>query len=308
MIINIFEITLFMVAGLTDRKAKTETFVAKAAKIYIPVVLLLACLTILVLTLFFNLSWNDAIYRALVFLVISCPCAVAISVPLSYFSGIGAASKKGILIKGSDYLDVLSSVRKIIFDKTGTVTTGQFDDYKLDILNANYTEKDLIELFLKGEKQSNHPIAKSIIKIFNRKVKLNDVMDFKEVSGKDISYRLGNDKVKIGSASYCKMKDIDSSIYLCINEVPVARLELFDGLKPDADMTMLRLKKMGIITKTFTGDSKDVAIRIADKVGIDDVSYELLPEDKYRLLEQEINKSNSKTAFVGVKKISYFKT
>ena len=111
--------------------------------------------------LFFNLDLNGAIYRALVFLVISCPCAIAISVPLSYFSGIGAASKKGILIKGSDYLDTLSNVKKIIFDKTGTITTGQFDDYKLEILNNDYTKKQVVDLFVKGEKQSNHPIAKS---------------------------------------------------------------------------------------------------------------------------------------------------
>lgn len=290
---------LDLVETATDRKAKTETFVAKAAKIYTPIVLLLACLTIFVLTIFFNLSWNDAIYRALVFLVISCPCAIAISVPLSYFSGIGAASKKGILIKGSDYLDVLSSIKKIIFDKTGTITTGQFINYKLDILNNDYQEDDVIELFVKGETQSNHPIAKSIIRIFNRQVKLNDVMDFREEPGKGISYRLDGDIVKIGSASYCQTTDIDSSIYLCVNEKVVARLELGDGIKPTVDETILRLKEMDVITKMFTGDSKDIAMMIANKVGIDDVAYELLPEDKYHLLEQEIEEFNGKTAFVG---------
>lgn len=290
---------LDLVETATDRKAKTETFVAKAAKIYTPIVLILACLTVFILMIFFNLNLNEAIYRALIFLVISCPCAIAISVPLSYFSGIGAASKKGILIKGSDYLDVLSSIKKIIFDKTGTITTGQFADYKLEILSKNYSKKQVMELFVKGEAQSNHPIAKSIIKVFNQKVKVNDVENFKEIPGKGISYCLGDDRVKIGSSNYCNIKGSDSFIYLCVNYTVVARLELLDGIKPNVKKTISQLKRMGIIPKMFTGDSKDIAMKIANKVGIDDVSYELLPEDKYHLLEQEIVSSNNKTAFVG---------
>ncbi|MEI3530052.1 MAG: heavy metal translocating P-type ATPase [Bacilli bacterium] len=290
---------LNLVETATDRKAKTETFVAKAAKVYTPIVLILAILTALVLMLFFNLDLNGAIYRALVFLVISCPCAIAISVPLSYFSGIGAASKKGILIKGSDYLDTLSNVKKIIFDKTGTITTGQFDDYKLEILNKDYTKKQVVDLFVKGEKQSNHPIAKSIINNFNQDVKVNDVMDFHEDPGQGISYRLGKDSVRIGSASYCHIKDLDSFIYLCVNSIAVARLEICDNVKPNVKKTILQLKEMGIVPKMFTGDSKDIALMIADKVGIDDVAYELLPEDKYHLLEREIEEFNGKTAFVG---------
>ena len=290
---------LNLVETATDRKAKTETFVAKAAKVYTPIVLILAILTALVLMLFFNLDLNGAIYRALVFLVISCPCAIAISVPLSYFSGIGAASKKGILIKGSDYLDTLSNVKKIIFDKTGTITTGQFDDYKLEILNKDYTKKQVVDLFVKGEKQSNHPIAKSIIKNFNQDVKVNDVMDFHEDPGQGISYRLGKDSVRIGSASYCHIKDLDSFIYLCVNGIAVARLEICDNVKPNVKKTILQLKEMGIVPKMFTGDSKDIALMIANKVGIDDVAYKLLPEDKYHLLEREIEEFNGKTAFVG---------
>ena len=280
---------LNLVETATDRKAKTETFVAKAAKVYTPIVLILAILTALVLM----------IYRALVFLVISCPCAIAISVPLSYFSGIGAASKKGILIKGSDYLDTLSNVKKIIFDKTGTITTGQFDDYKLEILNNDYTKKQVVDLFVKGEKQSNHPIAKSIVKNFDQDVKVNDVMDFHEDPGQGISYHLGKDSVRIGSASYCHIKDLDSFIYLCVNSIAVARLELCDSVKPNVKKTILQLKEMGIVPKMFTGDSKDIAMKIANKVGLDNVAYELLPEDKYHLLEQEISSDNYKTAFVG---------
>lgn len=288
---------LELVETATDRKAKTETFVAKAAKIYTPVVLILAILTALILPLF-NISVSESIYRALVFLVISCPCAIAISVPLSYFSGIGRASKEGILIKGSDYLDILGNVNKIIFDKTGTLTTGNFSDYKLEITDNNYTEKEIIKLYVKGEKLSNHPIAKSIINIFNIKVNTNDIKNYKEVAGKGISYELERKKIKIGSAQFCKSKEKSSNIYLSVDDKAIAKLSLVDGIKKDAKKTIMNLKKSGIITKMFTGDSKNIALDISNKLSIDEVKYELLPEDKYKLLEREIS-STTKTAFVG---------
>ena len=289
---------LELVETATDRKAKTETFVAKAAKIYTPIILILAILTAIILPIF-NVNFHDSIYRALVFLVISCPCAIAISVPLSYFSGIGKASKEGILIKGSDYLDSLSNITKIIFDKTGTITTGEFSDYNLKILNNKYNKEEIINFYLRGEKLSNHPIAKSIVNIFNKNFKTNDIKNFKEVPGKGISYNVNNKKVKIGSALFCGSKENDGSIYLNINSELVAKLELFDGIKSDAKNTINNLKKIGIKTKMFTGDNKDIALNISNKVGIDETFYELLPEDKYNLLEQEIKSNKGKTAFVG---------
>lgn len=289
---------LDLVETASDRKAKTETFVAKAARVYTPIVLLLAILIIIILPLF-GVDINDAIYRALVFLVISCPCAIAISVPLSYFSGIGRASKKGILIKGSDYLDTLRKINKIIFDKTGTITTGNFSDYRLDIVDNSYTKDEIIKLFVKAESLSNHPIAKSIVNIFNLKVKNNNVKNFKEESGKGISYELDNNKIKIGSSKYCGVKDDDNSIYMSVNKKVVAKLELVDGIKKDSKKTMLELKRLGIITKMFTGDSKSIASIIANKVGIDEVVSELLPEDKYSLLDSEIKNNNGITAYVG---------
>lgn len=289
---------LELVESVGDRKAKTETFVAKAAKIYTPVVLVLAVMVALFLPILFNVSVSTAIYRALVFLVISCPCAIAISVPLSYFSGIGKASKDGILVKGSDYLDALGNINKIIFDKTGTITTGNYSDYKLSILDDNYKEKDIIRLYVKGEKLSNHPIAKGIINVFNINVKNNDITNFKETSGKGISYELNGKKIKIGSSTFCRVKEKSNAIYLSVDGKATAKLELVDGIKKDAKKTINELKKLDIRPYMFTGDNKDIALNIAKKVGIENTKYELLPEDKYKLLE-EISSNNGITAFVG---------
>ena len=287
---------LELVENATDRKAKTETFVSKAAKVYTPVILILAILTAFILPLF-GLSMSDAIYRALVFLVVSCPCAIAISVPLSYFSGIGSCSKDGILVKGSDYLDLLSDINQIIFDKTGTLTKGSFKDYTLTVLDSSKDKDDIIKYYLMGEKLSNHPIAKSILSIFNLSVSTKNVKDFKEISGKGISYKYNQDIIKIGSSSYIGIKDNDQAIYLSINDKVCSKLMLIDGLKEDAKEVIEKLNKRGIVTKMFTGDNNAVALDISKKLGIEKTYYELLPEDKYKLLENEIG--NGVVAFVG---------
>lgn len=287
---------LELVENATDRKAKTETFVSKAAKVYTPVILILAILTAFILPLF-GLSMSDAIYRALVFLVVSCPCAIAISVPLSYFSGIGSCSKNGILVKGSDYLDLLSDINQIIFDKTGTLTKGSFKDYTLTVLDSSKDKDDIIKYYLMGEKLSNHPIAKSILSIFNLSVSTKNVKEFKEISGKGISYKYNQDTIKIGSSSYVGIKDNDQAIYLSINDKVCSKLILIDGLKEDAKEVIEKLNKRGIVTKMFTGDNKNIALDISKKLGIEKTYYELLPEDKYKLLENEIG--NGVVAFVG---------
>lgn len=290
---------LELVETATDRKAKTETFVARMAKIYTPIVIILAILTAIILPLFFKVPSNVAIYRALVFLVVSCPCAIAISVPLSYFTGIGAASRLGILIKGSDYLDSLCAVNKIVFDKTGTITTGTFSDYNLKILDDNYKEDEIKQIYANGEKLSNHPIAMSIVNLFNKNIKTNDVKNYKEISGKGVEFVLGEDKIKIGSSEFCNASKKDGYIYLNINDNNVAKLELLDGVKKGTKKTIATLKSMNITPKMFTGDSESIAKKIAKSVGIDDVSYEMLPEDKYKLLENVIKENSGKTAFVG---------
>lgn len=283
----------------TNRKAKTETIVTKASKIYTPTVLILAILIVIIFPFIFNISFTDSIYRALVFLVISCPCAIAISVPLSYFSGIGLSSKKGILIKGSDYLDSISNIKEIIFDKTGTLTTGKFTDYKLNIIDKNYTEKDILSYLISGEILSNHPIATSIKEMLKDKVKIKSVTNFKEIAGKGISYKIENKQIKVGSSTFCNAKENNNQIYININDQNIASIELTDGIRNEAKKTISKLKQLGIKTKMFTGDNKQIALDIASKLGIDQAYYELLPQDKYKLLEKELSNKNGLIAFVG---------
>lgn len=289
---------LELTENASDRKAKTENFVGAAAKIYTPIIIILAILIVLILPLF-KVSFNDALYRALVFLVVSCPCAIAISVPLGYFSGIGRASLDGILVKGSDYLETLSDVSEIVFDKTGTITSGVANGYELDILDNKYKKDDVINYLVKGEMLSNHPVAKSVLKIFNQKVKTDDVKNFKEHSGKGLSFEIKKDKFKIGSSSFVKSKINDNRIYLSINESEVAALKLIDDVKKDSPKAIEELKNMNIKTFMFTGDNKDVALEIAKKANIDNVKYEMLPIDKYNELEKLIKNNKKKTAFVG---------
>ena len=280
----------------TDKKAKTETFVSKAAKIYTPVVLVLSLLTFLLLPLFSSINYSESLYRALVFLVVSCPCAIVISVPLSYFSGIGKASKLGILIKGSDYLDTISDIDTIIFDKTGTLTTGEFRDYELVILDDKYKKTEIEKYYVTGESLSNHPIAKSIINLFGNS-KYKDIFDYTEVSGKGISYKYLDDMVKIGSSSYCLSQEHDDAIYLNINDKNIAKLYLKDSLKKESKSVVKRLQEMGKKVKMYTGDNKEIADDIAKKLNIDEYNYGLLPQDKYKLLERDLVHDN--VMFIG---------
>ena len=280
----------------TDKKAKTETFVSKAAKIYTPVVLVLSLLTFLLLPLFSSINYSESLYRALVFLVVSCPCAIVISVPLSYFSGIGKASKLGILIKGSDYLDTISDIDTIIFDKTGTLTTGEFRDYELVILDDKYKKTEIEKYYVTGESLSNHPIAKSIINLFGNS-KYKDIFDYTEVSGKGISYKYLDDMVKIGSSSYCLSNELDDAIYLNINDKNIAKLYLKDSLKKESKSVVKRLQEMGKKVKMYTGDNKEIADDIAKKLNIDEYNYGLLPQDKYKLLERDLVHDN--VMFIG---------
>lgn len=294
---------LELVENATDKKAKTENFVSKAAKIYTPLVLTFACLFAIFVPLFTNMSYQDSIYKALVFLVISCPCSIAISVPLSYFSGIGTCSSRGILIKGSNYLDNLKDVKEIIFDKTGTITTGNFIISDIETLNKKYKKEELLKIAAYGESYSTHPIAKSIVNAYSKKILTNKISNFKENAGKGISYNLNNDNYKIGTANFVGYKKIDSLntiVYISKNDEVIGYIELEDEIKNDVSKSITNLKRNNINTLMFTGDKKDIALNIASKVGINNVQYELLPQDKYRLLEEKINsKENGKIAFVG---------
>ena len=315
---------LNLVENATDKKAKTETFVSKAAKIYTPVVMGLALLVAIFMPLIISgVTYKESIYKALIFLVISCPCSIAISVPLSYFSGIGKASKKGILIKGSDYLDGIKDIKEIIFDKTGTITTGNFAVSKIQAIDANFTEQDVLKYFAMGEKNSNHPIAKSILKkyeeVFSQNsniimkdnednqannFKIENVENFEEVSGKGIQYQYEGKTIKIGNAEFTnadKENIVGTVLYLNIDGNVVGKIVLTDEIKPATKETMEKLHKLGINTKMFTGDKKEIAEKIAKEVGIKAVKSEMLPQDKYNELDTIIAKKDEKqkVAFVG---------
>lgn len=301
---------LNLVENATDKKAKTETFVSKAAKIYTPVIIGLALLVAIFMPLVVaKVTYKESIYKALIFLVISCPCSIAISVPLSYFSGIGKASKKGILIKGSDYLDGIKDIKEIIFDKTGTITTGNFKVSEIHSLDEKYSEDEILEYFAKGEKLSNHPIAKSILNKYEEKqdkkeLNVNDVENFEEVSGKGLKYTYNNKNIKIGNSSFTGAKTeniVGTVLYLNIDEQVVGSIVLSDEIKPKTKETMERLHKLGIKTKMFTGDKKEIAEKIAKQVGIQAVKAEMLPQDKYNELDKiiEQREENKKVAFVG---------
>ena len=297
---------LNLVENATDKKAKTETFVSKAAKIYTPVVMGLALLVAIFMPLIIaGVTYKESIYKALIFLVISCPCSIAISVPLSYFSGIGKASKKGILIKGSDYLDGIKDIKEIIFDKTGTITTGKFAVSEIKAIDVNFTEQDVLKYFAMGEKNSNHPIAKSILKKYEEISKeIENVENFEEVSGKGLQYQYDEKTIKIGNAEFTnanKENIVGTVLYLNIDGNVVGKIVLTDEIKPSTKETMEKLHKLGINTKMFTGDKKEIAEKIAKEVGIKAVKSEMLPQDKYNELDTIIAKrdEHQKVAFVG---------
>ena len=288
---------LELLESATDKKTKTETIVSKISKVYTPIILILAILVIIILPTVFSVDLTDAIYRGLTFLVVSCPCAIAISVPLSYFTGIGVASKRGILIKGSNYLDNLSNAKSIIFDKTGTLTNGTFTVTDIQILDDNYTKEEVIDILRKGESFSNHPIAKSILKLSSDKVNTKDVLEYNEEEGKGITFKLGKKKISIGNKLLCDCK-IDALIHLNIDGKHISSVTINDGIKDKAKETISLLKKVGIKTYMFTGDKKEVAINIGKKLEIDEIKYEMLPTDKFEIYDSVESKEGI-TIFVG---------
>lgn len=289
---------LTLIEEATDKKANSETMVAKISKVYTPVIILLAVVITILLPVLGVAEFSESLYRGLTFLVISCPCAIAISVPLSYFVGIGMASKNNVLIKGSNYLDNLMHLKKIIFDKTGTLTTGSFNVTSIEIFDNNYTREDIIEILTKGESFSNHPIAKSIMKLANEKVNGEDVENYKEISGKGIEYEIDNKQIKVGTIKICDDCKLEASVHLNIDGKHVASIIIDDGIKEGTAEAISSLKKLGIKTYMFTGDKKDVALEIGKKLDIDEIKYEMLPQDKFSEYEK-VAKDDEAVAFVG---------
>lgn len=288
---------LELLDSATDKKTKTETLVSKISKIYTPSVIIMAILITIFLPIFTDVTIKESIYRGLTFLVISCPCAIAISIPLSYFTGIGVSSKKGILIKGSNYLDNLCNTSSVIFDKTGTLTNGTFNVSKIEIEDSRYNYDEIIDILIKGESFSNHPIAKSILKLKSTKVDNSDVKDFREIEGQGITFKLGDKNIFIGNKRLCSCNH-ECMLHLNINGSHVASISVDDGIKESAKETISKLKSYGIKTYMFTGDRKENALVIGHTLGIDEIKYEMLPQDKFSNYES-VSKDNKITIFVG---------
>ncbi len=298
---------LELTENATDRKAKTENFVARMAKVYVPIVMILAVTVGVFMPLVTNVTCSESIYRALMFLVISCPCAIAISVPLSYFCGIGKASSSGILIKGSDYLDALRGIKTLVLDKTGTITTGKFGIDKVNVFDEAYTKEQVLTLCKLGESFSNHPIAKAIIEGNEENLDTKQVTEHREIAGLGISFSVNGKTVLIGNE---KLVGIDTgkqaaavtTIYVSVDSKLVGSIELKDKVKDGVKETLNSLRKQNISVHIFTGDNVAVAQSVASEVGIADVSAELLPQDKYEKLEAIIaakTNEQDKVAFVG---------
>lgn len=277
---KILELTL----NATNNKAKTETFVSKIASYYTPIVLIIAIVIGLFLPLISTVTYQDSIYRALTFLVISCPCAIAISVPLSYFAGIGMSSKKKVLVKGSNYLDALTKCDTICFDKTGTLTTGSLELKQINVYKKEYTEKDILHLASLGETYSNHPIAKLILSANHNKLDTSKVKKFKEIEGKGIEFEYHNKEMKVGSASFCKTKK-EGNIFISVNDEVIGSFLFNDHIKENAKTVINTLKSFGLKTYMLTGDNDTFAKMVAHNTGIDEYQAELLPDEKFKVLK-----------------------
>lgn len=300
---------LELVENANSKKAPTEKFITKFSRVYTPIVVLLAVVVAIVPPLVIDgANFSEWIYRALVFLVVSCPCALVVSVPLAIFAGIGAASKKGVLIKGGNYLEALKDVDTIVFDKTGTLTEGIFAVTK--VKNIDISKDELLKLAAYSESFSNHPIAKSIIESYGKDIDKTLIKDYKEISGHGISVKVENKNILLGNyklmknnkISFIEANDIGTIIHLAIDNKYCGYIVISDKVKEGAKNTISSLKSIGIKqTVMLTGDNKKVADAIADDLGLDKVYSELLPQDKVNEIEKiyEGRSIKEKVAFVG---------
>ena len=300
---------LEMVENAASKKANTEKFITKFAKVYTPIVVGLAILIAIVPSIFIkDALFSTWLSRALVFLVVSCPCALVVSVPLGFFAGIGGASKKGVLVKGSNYLELLKDLKTIVFDKTGTLTEGVFT---VTEINTNDIQKEkLIEVAAMAESFSNHPIAISIIKEYGKEIDKEVIEEYEEIAGHGIKAVINNEEILIGNAklmnqfniSYNEVDSIGTVVYCAINGEFKGSIVISDKIKENADEALMNLKAAGVKkTVMLTGDNKKTAEKVGEKVNIDEVHSELLPLGKVKEVEKLLKASNKngRLAFVG---------
>lgn len=300
---------LDMVENASGKKAKTENFISTFAKYYTPFVVFSALALAIIPSLIFGLSngdWQWAIWikRALTFLVVSCPCALVISIPLGFFGGIGGASSKGILIKGANYIEQLNKVNGIFFDKTGTLTTGEFS------VSGVYPEdkrEEVLKYAAICEAHSSHPIAVGIVKAY--KGEIPSGYQIEEIAGKGVKATKDGEEILVGNADLLRGANVDfktgnndkTSVYIAINGVYLGVIEVADTVKADAKPTIDELKKHGVKVAMLTGDNERAAKRVADELGIDEYYAKLLPQDKLKIVDEKIanKKPNDVYAFVG---------
>ena len=300
---------LEMVENAASKKADTEKFITKFAKVYTPIVVVLAILIAVIPSIFIkDALFSTWLYRALVFLVVSCPCALVVSVPLGFFAGIGGASKKGVLVKGSNYLELLKDLETVVFDKTGTLTEGVFS---VTEINTNGIDKEkLIEVAAMAESFSNHPIAISIIKEYGKEIDKEVIKAYKEILGRGIKAVINNEEVLVGNSKlmnefnilYNEVDSIGTVVYCAINGEFKGSIVISDKIKENAAEALINLKKAGVKkTVMLTGDNKKTAYKVGKKINIDEIHSELLPLDKVREVEELLKRSNKngKLAFVG---------
>ncbi len=305
---------LELVENSSSRKSKSENFISKFAKVYTPAVcygaLALAILPPLVQMLFMGetAQWGVWIYRALTFLVISCPCALVISIPLTFFAGIGGASKEGVLVKGSNYMETLSQAKYVVFDKTGTLTQGVFE--VSGVHHNQMEEEKLLEYAALAECASSHPISKSLQKAYGKEIDRSRVQDIQEISGHGIIAKVDGREVAAGNGklmeklnvTYQECHKVGTIIHMAIDGEYAGHIVISDIVKPHAQKAVAQLKKAGIKkTVMLTGDAKRVADQVAQSLGIDEVYSELLPGDKVSKVEELLSKKfeKEKLAFVG---------
>lgn len=301
---------LELVETATSKKAPTENFITKFARVYTPIVTLSAVLLAIIPPLIFQVgTFEEWLYRALIFLVISCPCALVVSIPLGFFGGIGAASKNGILVKGGNYLEALNEIEIAVFDKTGTLTEGSFIVTQINPV-IDISKDELLEKTAYVESFSNHPIALSVVKEYNKSIKQEIVSDIKEVSGHGIKAKVNSDEVLVGNARLMEKENISfeassalgSILYIAINKKYVGNIVVSDQIKMDSKEAIKLLKTLGVKkTIMLTGDKKSVATSVGKALGLDEIHAELLPEDKLNKVEELLNSKSKrgKLFFVG---------
>ena len=300
---------LDLVENAAAKKSTSERLITRFAKIYTPIVISLAVLlAILPPIISGEYNFRVWIFRALSFLVVSCPCAFVISVPLSFFSGIGAASRAGILIKGGNYLEILSKVDIVVLDKTGTLTKGVFNVQKVVVIDKNIKEDEFISLVAMAESGSNHPISKSIQKYYNKEIDKNSINSIKEISGKGIEALINNMKILVGNEKLVNIPsdliidDIGTILYVEIDNKFTGYIVISDEIKKDASKAIKGLKDVGVKKSIMlTGDIEKVSKKVGEELGLDEIYTNLLPQDKVSKFEEiiENKKSKGNVAFVG---------